>query len=254
MKNQIISTAYNPVSGVFGTGQVIVYGGSTTTQTFTWTVPAGIGAVRARCWGGGGGSGASGGGGGGFAMKAIYDLTGVTSIAVTVGLGVASGNITGGTSSFGSYVSATGGQYASTGGSGSGGDINYTGGTGGGGRGGGSASIFGNGGDGNSLYQAPGGAGGGSNTGNQAAGNGFLGMGGWTATATSPYNSTPPTSGLSQFSIDFIGTGGGGGYYSSGINGGGGSAQASLGSCGGYPGGGAGHTGYGGWGMVIVEW
>ncbi len=57
MAVQTISTAYNPVSGVFGTGQILVF-----PTSGTWTVPPGVGKVRARVWSGGGG-GASGGGG-----------------------------------------------------------------------------------------------------------------------------------------------------------------------------------------------
>jgi hypothetical protein len=59
-----------------------------------------------------------------------------------------------------------------------------------------------------------------------------------------------PTSGLEQFSIDFIGTGGGGSSAQSGINGGGGGFNAS----GGFPGGGAGGNIAGSGGLVIVEW
>lgn len=93
-----------------------------------------------------------GGGGGGYATK-IVDLTGISSVAVTVGAGGAgsafnstfiSGTLaggTGGTSSFGGYCSATGGQGAQvsggtsdvvgrSGGVGIGGDLNVPGGTG----------------------------------------------------------------------------------------------------------------------------
>jgi len=243
MAIQTISTGYNPISGVFGTGQVQMF-----FTSGSWTVPTGISRVRARVWGGGG---YSSGGGGGFSLRAIYDLTGVTSIAVTIGAGgVASVN--GGTSSFGSYASATGGTNgAGAGGSGSGGDINYSGGTGST-SGAGAASIFGRGG-GALPIGTSGGAGQGATTVNLPAGAGFMGSGGL-AGASFTISPTPPTSGLQQFSIDFIGTGGGGGSQQSGINGSGGGAGGTNPN-GGIPGGGAGASaGPGGQGLVIVEW
>jgi len=245
MAIQTISTAYNPVSGVFGTGQVQLF-----TESGTWNVPPGIGKVRARVWGGGGGSSA-GGAGGGFSLRAIYDLTGVTSVAFTVGGGGSAS--AGGTSSFGSYCSATGGGNASNpGGTGTGGDINNTGGTGGTNTGGGAASIFGRGG-GFSPIGASGGAGQGTTNTIIPAGAGFMGSGGL-AGATFVQLPTPPTSGLQQFSIDFIGTGGGGGAHQNGINGSGAGVSTTSQPNGGIPGGGSGTSGVGGNGLVIVEW
>lgn len=274
----IQSQVYNPVSGVFGTGQVQFFSASG-----AWAVPAGIGKVRVRVWGGGGGCSSTsnnfgGGGGGGFAIKAIYDLSGVTSIAVTVGAGGTYASFatqqTAGTSSFGSYCSATGGQFASLsstynanlGGTGVGGDINNTGGWTGGftttantGGGGGSASIFGNGGSlGNAVSTSAttthtGGAGAAPYSYTSINGNsGFLGIGGQLAGTYSP--AVSPTSGLNnQFSIDYLGTGGSGSGSMSGNNGGGG---GSNGGNGGWPGGGSGNStvGGGGSGLVIVEW
>ncbi|WP_230979195.1 glycine-rich domain-containing protein [Intestinirhabdus alba] len=90
---------------------------------------------------GAGGSGGrnqgGGGGGGGGVSEALLDLTGVESVQITVGAGgiapqssssTASGNA-GGSSSFGSYLSATGGRgggipSAGIAGEGSGGDVN----------------------------------------------------------------------------------------------------------------------------------
>lgn len=248
----IQAQTFNPVSGSFGTGQIQFFFSSG-----TWTVPLGIGKVRVRLWGGGGGgnniaNGACGGSGGGFALKTIYDLSGVTSIAVTVGAGgTVSGSLTsatfGGTSSFGSYVSATGGTsgYSSllpVGGTGVGGDINNNGGNGINSAsssalfGGGSASIFGNGGS-YSQYFAPGGAGAGGN-------NGFVGL-----AATSSVQATTGQSNI--WSIDFIGVGGGAStsiVY--GVNGGG----SYSGGAGSIPAGGGGNGGIGGQGIVIVEW
>lgn len=275
----------NPASGPFGSGQVQFFTSST-----TWTVPPGVGKLRVRVWGGGGAQHTSynvGGAGGGFAMKTIYDMTGITTVAITVGLGGVSGTTagingsgyTGGTSSFGSYVSATGGtaglsnSTAGAGGTGIGGDINYTGGASGyasistNGGGGGSASFFGNGAPGaNSTQQgspnATGGAGGGAYQGNvnSLGGNGFLGAGGTYYSTTVPYG--PAKTGMENlFSIDFIGTGGGGAGGAPGANGGGGGGGGSNGcTFGGFPGGGSGNLGNttgirgGGNGLVIVEW
>lgn len=268
-----ISQVNNPITGAFGTGQVQVFSSSG-----VWTVPAGISRVRVRMWGGGGGSftGAqqTSGSGGGFALKAIYDLSGVTSIPVTVGAAGTTGNpgLVGGTSSFGSYVSATGGQSGAasnvtTAGTGVGGDINTSGGasnntttSGGGGAG----SLFGTGGAGtNNGVGNSGGSGGGSYSASttqiSTGGNGILGRGSSPATYTTNGGLSiqmPTTGQEGGFSIDFIGTGGGGGSTSSsnltvgGINGGGGGWSAP----GGFPGGGGGYNSTSAAGLVIVEW
>ena len=272
----IQSQISNPITGVFGNGQMQIFSASG-----TWTVPPGVAKVRVRMWGAGGSAGNqasyySGGGGGGFALKAIYELTGITSIPVTVGVGIiniqsgsTSTGFRAGTSSFGSYCSATGGLTGITsdnalGGVGVGGDINNTGGKGGwggatsSGGGGGSASLIGGG--GNAGASAPGnsstggaGAGWGSSTQNNPASGGFMTIGGIAGTTTT-YYSVMPTASNQPFSIDFIGTGGGGGYYQYGVNGGGGGNTQH----GGFPGGG---SAYGSpssvlsaGGLVIVEW
>lgn len=221
------SQIFNPITGVFGTGQVQIFGAG---QSGVWYVPPGVGKARVRLWGAGG-SGANAGGGG-FALKTIYDLSGVTSVAVIVA------EAPSGTSSFGSYVSATGGLSSSpySGGTGVGGDINTSGGTSGSA---GAGSLFGRG--GSSSAQGSSGWGG-SGVGNLGA-SGFLGSGGGNpnTVALGPASQ----SGMSApFSLDFIGTGGGA-YSGSGTNGGGGTN-------GGYPGG-AGFTN-GAPGMVIVEY
>lgn len=115
-----------------------------TAGSFTWTKPAGCTKAHIRVIGGGGGAAgyAESGGAGGYSEK-IIDVTGVSTVAVTVGSGgtcVAyyAGAGQGGTSSFGSYATATGGfgsntQFAHTGGVGglgAGGDINLYGGGG----------------------------------------------------------------------------------------------------------------------------
>jgi len=218
MSVQRISQVYNPITGVFGNGFVQVFGPG---MSGTWTVPPGVNACRVRLWGGGGG--ATGGGGGGFAMKTIYAL-GVSTVAITVGNSAQ-------TSSFGSFVSASGGTSGSpyTGGSGSGGDINTSGGDANSAAGGGAGSLFGRG-SGANLAGVSGGA----------FGPGFTG--GVALTVAS--GSITGTGSSVPWSIDFIGTGG------VASNGGGGTAANGYG---GFPGGGA-YNGYGGAGLVIVEW
>lgn len=129
-------------------------GGQVFTASGTFTVPAGITSVEVEVWGGSGGSGGAGstgggagGGGGGYARKLITGLTPGATIAITIGAGGTAGASgggnggNGGTSSFGTYVSATGGNggWGSSGtvvlvpgGSGVGGDENIAGGYAGG--------------------------------------------------------------------------------------------------------------------------
>lgn len=129
-----------------------------------FTVPAGVTRMRVHCLGGGGSGGAvrfdyavnradfaRGGGGGGYAVKEI-EVTPGQSHTVTVGAGgaakaLSSGNTSvagnaGGTTSFGALLSATGGLGGTVGvgavpaatvlgGSGVGGDMNFSGGDGG---------------------------------------------------------------------------------------------------------------------------
>jgi|TARA_R110002110_G_scaffold19125_4_gene79640 hypothetical protein len=106
------------------------------TATGTWTKPAGISSVRVQLVGGGAAGNHSGyGGGAGGYSEEFIDVSAVSTVAVTVGAAVA-GNTAGNTSSFGSYLSATGGSlgasaYGGLGGVGTGGDINTYGGGGG---------------------------------------------------------------------------------------------------------------------------
>jgi len=91
-----------------------------------FVVPAGVAQAEVEVWGGGAGSyasvagvstgiGSGGGSGGGYARKRITGLTPGQSVAVVVGNGGNGGTegggapVSGGTSSFGPYVSATGG-------------------------------------------------------------------------------------------------------------------------------------------------
>lgn len=117
-------------------------------STHTWTKPAGCTYVLVYVTGGGGGARhnsnnyrGAGGGGGGTAIG-WHDVSSVSTVAVTVGGGgakVTSGRgAGGGTSSFGSFCSATGGQGGTSdgphqggiGGSASGGFMNIVGGDG----------------------------------------------------------------------------------------------------------------------------
>lgn len=113
-----------------------------------WAVPDGLRVGLRKAYvivvGGGGGSAAfeelSRGAGGGGSSEGIVDLSGVSSVTITVGEGGYSGNAwIGGTSSFGSLLSATGGNGGrsgpgdfSVGGVGVGGSLNRRGGSGGG--------------------------------------------------------------------------------------------------------------------------
>jgi len=278
----------NWATGTFGTGLVRVYGssfGASNSNTYTFTCPSGVSSVRVRCWGAGGGGSSSsshaGGGGGGFAIGE-FDVTAGTSYTVTVGAGGLP-NTTGGTSSFGSLISATGGVGEGNtskheGGIGVGGYINYKGGYAENGYcgGGGAASVFGHGlpgtysGNTNAssgeMRSRSGGAGGGfgnSNTNitmNQLRTN--FGPWGYFHNNHYPQNNNTESTYLRQQidSIDLLATGSGGvGYHNAaanGVNGGGGGG----GGEGGWPGGGGGTNaqgstgGYGADGCVIVEY
>lgn len=144
------------------------------TSSGTWTKPAGINLIRVRLVGGGGAgaistsSNVTGGGAGGYAEE-IIDVSAVATVSVTVGNAGASNGAAGGTSSFGAYLSATGGgggnsgitaTLGGAGGVGTGGTLNVYGGVGdtnpdrGNGGGGGGASFFG-GGNGSIARGAP---------------------------------------------------------------------------------------------------
>jgi|14BtaG_2_1085337.scaffolds.fasta_scaffold41799_3 hypothetical protein len=137
-----------------GTAGTLEYGtaGLKSIQVFsagssTWTKPSGITRVRVYVTGGGGPGGkidsddmANGGGAGGTAIKLI-DVTSISSVDVTVGAGgvgtqsiLQSASARGGTSSFGTHCSATGGDrtggqwgIGGDGGTATGGDINISG-------------------------------------------------------------------------------------------------------------------------------
>lgn len=107
------ATYPSTITGV-PSGSPLVYSG--TPGSFTFTVPAGVSRVQVTCIGGGGGGGnattnfrvGTGGGSGGYAKTYVTGLTPGATVAVTVGIGGAAG-AAGGTSSFGTVCTATGG-------------------------------------------------------------------------------------------------------------------------------------------------
>jgi hypothetical protein len=120
-------TSVNGATGaVTVTGGFQGIGGQLFSASGTFTVPAGVTAVKVTVISGGGGGGGaysvypfySVGGGGGSGAVAIGYVTGLTSggtVTVTVGTGGAGGSsgangTAGGTSSFGSYIICTGGN------------------------------------------------------------------------------------------------------------------------------------------------
>jgi hypothetical protein len=145
------------------------------TSSGTWVKPTGITKILVRICGGGGAASGHGesGGAGGYAEK-IIDVSTVTSVVVTVGAGSTSPTYysgtagAGGTSSFGSYVSASGGNGANSShqhcgglsGVGTGGDLNL--------YGGGGTGHYNHQGDGGASFFGGSGAGGWPNTGNSS--------------------------------------------------------------------------------------
>jgi hypothetical protein len=102
------------------------------TSNGTWTTAnkTDLKRIRVTCYGGGAGGGSNSGGGGGGISQVTLELSDITSsVAVTIGSGGGSG-AAGGTTSFGSYITATGGSPGSS----------FTGGAGGGTGGAGGAS------------------------------------------------------------------------------------------------------------------
>jgi hypothetical protein len=122
-------TTWTSVAGYAGFNTVLF------AASGTWTVPTGITKARVTVVGGGSGGFTSAttaaGGSGGFAQAYITGLSG--SVTVTVGLGsneATSGSSTaGGTTSFGAFISATGGGAASSGSAGASGTGTVTTGT-----------------------------------------------------------------------------------------------------------------------------
>lgn len=242
------------------------------TKTQTWTVPDGVTSVNVFLFGGGGGGGSNahsegelrasgGGGGGGYMAKSTLTVTPKQSISITIGAGGAVGQA-GGTTSFGSLLSARGGSagenarvdgtrgYGGKGGDGGAGGagnkgtyLNYFVNCGAGGNGaqfgGGAGSYEAKGGNGG-TYGGGGGAGG-SYSGSCSGGTGgqYGGAGG-----NSEKNGTNGTNTTNIADIDFKGLGKAGAGYTDGGGGGGGGYGGNGGNGGFYEGGGGG--GYGG--------
>lgn len=147
-------------------GKVLVSNGSTTAwqsvgpvsmQVFesnaTWIKPSGIKRILVRLVGaGGGGSGHGEGGGAGGYSERIIDVSAVTSVSVTVGVGgggtyYANAGSGGSGTSFGAFLSASGGNGANT-------TNQHCGGLPGIGSGG-NVNIYGGGGSGHEYYSGP---------------------------------------------------------------------------------------------------
>lgn len=82
--------------------------------TYNWNVPTGVNKIMVEVWGAGGGGGQNCGGGGGGYGKEIISVLSNQTFTITVGAGGAPGSqgtqgVVGGTTSFGSLLSASGG-------------------------------------------------------------------------------------------------------------------------------------------------
>ena len=189
----------------------------------TYTVPDNVTQIFVRIFGGGGGggslySGQSAGGGGGYMTFKEINVTPKETIYVTIGNG---GNVqkNGGTSSFGSYVSAQGGYgangpWAGNGGSGGGGGgssgngyVGTTQNNFGGGNAGGGHGDYGGGGGGGSLFN------GNSSVAPQCGGNGGTYGGGGGGGAMFYSNQAVMSGGYGGSGGTYGGNGGNGGCY-----------------------------------------
>ena len=114
--NKAVSTTGSAYQySTYGNASIAIF-----TASNTWYKPAGVNTILVKLVGAGGGSSChcESGGAGGYA-EAVIDVTSVSSVSITIGQG---GGPTyysgpagqGGTTSFGSYLSATGGNGANS--------------------------------------------------------------------------------------------------------------------------------------------
>lgn len=215
---QYNGTGFFTVSGGGGVDRLIT---ELIISSKTWTMPKGIkdNSVNARLFGGGGGgtaASAAGGGGGGHMAAGSFTIAPDTNVAITIGAGGGQ-SAAGGVTSFGAYLSASGGSPNSAGAGGAGG-------SGGGGGGAGGAGAGGNG-----SYGGGGGSGGGVST--RSTGGTSGGRGGGSGGGATPVNGTNTTglnleftgsgtAGTNGTGGTYAGCGGDGGYGGSGGNGG----------------------------------
>jgi len=149
-----VETIYQATTNTFQTQGGTNTGGTNSSGTVTlpqisiaqtWTRPTNCKKIFVQLVGGGGGVQSSNSAGAGGYSQEFIDVTSISSASVTIGgPGLSTlGSTSGGTTSFGAYLSATGGAGV-VGGTGTGGDINYQGFAGNSALGGG-ATIFGSG-------------------------------------------------------------------------------------------------------------
>jgi hypothetical protein len=96
------------------------------TSSGTWSRPSGCKKIFVQLVGGGGNGNSDFGSSGGYSQEFI-DVTSTSSVSVTIGAGATGNGGNGGTTSFGAFLSATGGTSQLVAGIGSGGDLNMRG-------------------------------------------------------------------------------------------------------------------------------
>lgn len=244
-------------------------------QSQNYTIGPHKGNISVLIFGAGGGGGYYGGGGGGWMNNGEFNIPNNTIVPVTIGFGGTYNNsnrsgTSGGTTSFGSYLSASGGEGAANSGGGNGSSggsgmahagIGYQFGGGGGrdgtpggdggtyGGGGGGGSSGGNGGNGG-IY----GGGGGSINGTPGIGGTYGGNGAndtiMAENGTNTLNNIDISPNLRGAGIRGSNYGGGGGYGGNGGNG----RYQSRGEAGGGGGGGYGSNGGSCSGSMWTQW